>query len=69
MFPFTQHVYSQQEYWDMLPISEAQREEIIADFIKTNKYDKLPSPEERYELAVQLQAKEKAEENLLRAEA
>ena len=30
---------TQQEYWDMLPLSDAQRKAIYDDFVLANKYD------------------------------
>ena len=30
---------TQQEYWDMLPLSDAQRKVIYDDFVLANKYD------------------------------
>ena len=38
--------YTQQDFWDMLPIGESQRKAIIKDFIETNEYDKMLSLEE-----------------------
>lgn len=33
--------FSQQQYFDMLPLSKEQRENIIKDFIETDQYDKV----------------------------
>jgi len=33
--------YTQEDFWNMLPISKEQREAIIEDFIETDKYDKV----------------------------
>lgn len=42
---------SHQEVWDMLPLSTGQRDLIINDFIKTDKYDKIKEEkEEEYEV-------------------
>jgi hypothetical protein len=34
--------YTQFDYWNMLPLSDEQKFKIYNDFIKTDKYDKIP---------------------------
>lgn len=37
--------YSQQDYWNMLPLNQEQRKKIIKDFIETGEYDKIEKKE------------------------
>lgn len=55
--------YTQQEIWDLLPLSEDQRKIIIRDFIETDKYDKIPKKKMTFE---DMKTKEELEEENLK---
>jgi hypothetical protein len=55
--------YTQQELWDMLPLSEEQRVSIIEDFIEENLYDKVDEI-----IKKQLDEENKREEEFLKSE-
>jgi len=38
--------FSQTDFWNMLPLSKEQREQIYKDFILTGKYDKIDDKKE-----------------------
>jgi hypothetical protein len=51
--------YSQQQIWDMLPLSVEQRKLIIKDFIEKDLYDKIPEKRVKFE---DMKTKEELEE-------
>lgn len=55
--------YTQQELWEMLPLSEEQRVSIIKDFIEENLYDKIDEIVKK-----QLDEENKREEEFLKSE-
>jgi hypothetical protein len=55
--------YTQQELWDMLPLSEEQRVSIIEDFIEENLYDKVDEI-----IKKQLDEENKREEEFVKSE-
>lgn len=55
--------YTQQELWEMLPLSEEQRVSIIKDFIEENLYDKVDEIVKK-----QLDEENKREEEFLKSE-
>jgi len=52
--------YSQQQIWDMLPLSVEQRKLIIKDFIEKDLYDKIPEKRVKFE---DMKTKEELEED------
>jgi len=51
--------YSQQQIWEMLPLSVEQRKLIIKDFIEKDLYDKIPEKRVKFE---DMKTKEELEE-------
>lgn len=65
MFAFAENhkEYSQQDLWDMLPLSQEQRQRIIDDFIKPEKYDKIDEIVKK-----QLEEEEKKEQEFINSQ-